>query len=503
MASITAEVLPLVNTNVPVTPSSNFKLSTARTELISESSDVGSYNHFPRDYFDERDINENPLDLCQLTMHSNSNNYDESPSITGAAARKSIGAFTSSMINIRYNNIEAFNNNLNSFSSVDTPKMTSNSSSYSEDKSRVPVNGEIIYSSSKLGAADKSSQVGQTSTGRDLAHHKTNFASTSAIEPCLKYSDFMTGPESWKDDSLSLSSSFSSSMSSIPSIPTPPSPASPPSFRPQSLPHEDGASMPGCDLFSSSLPPESAFHTTYLTSSCGGSPRKRVKDREGFIRRAACVCVNADETEVLLVSSKNSSEVWLVPGGGLEEGEDAQEAALREAYEEAGVRGTVLAYLGLFESRSEMSASGKKHRTAVFVIKVISEEDDFPESKTLGRQRKWMSIDDALSHLTCYRPRQSVYLSLLRATRLKARTSESSDEKSSGGETALQTIADRQYRTGEPIKLLEREDSEGSVETDENLAVYEDANDVTLLVEDPEDESYVLAKTLESQTLID
>jgi diphosphoinositol-polyphosphate diphosphatase len=55
--------------------------------------------------------------------------------------------------------------------------------------------------------------------------------------------------------------------------------------------------------------------------------------------------------QVLLVSSKNSSEVWLVPGGGLEEGEDAQEAALREAYEEAGVRGTVLAYLGLFEVR--------------------------------------------------------------------------------------------------------------------------------------------------------
>ena len=36
----------------------------------------------------------------------------------------------------------------------------------------------------------------------------------------------------------------------------------------------------------------------------------------------------------------------------MEEGEDSDQAALREAYEEAGVRGTILAYLGLFEVRS-------------------------------------------------------------------------------------------------------------------------------------------------------
>ena len=52
---------------------------------------------------------------------------------------------------------------------------------------------------------------------------------------------------------------------------------------------------------------------------------------------------------MILVSSKKDSAVWHVPGGGLEAGEDANAAAHREAWEEAGIYGNIARYLGLFE----------------------------------------------------------------------------------------------------------------------------------------------------------
>lgn len=51
------------------------------------------------------------------------------------------------------------------------------------------------------------------------------------------------------------------------------------------------------------------------------------------------------------MSAKKDRCSWLVPGGGVEAGEEAPAAALREAWEEAGVQGHVTRYLGLFEVR--------------------------------------------------------------------------------------------------------------------------------------------------------
>ncbi len=50
------------------------------------------------------------------------------------------------------------------------------------------------------------------------------------------------------------------------------------------------------------------------------------------------------EGKVLLI--KNPSDVWSFPKGIVEEGESPEDTAIREVYEEAGVRGKIISELG-------------------------------------------------------------------------------------------------------------------------------------------------------------
>lgn len=65
----------------------------------------------------------------------------------------------------------------------------------------------------------------------------------------------------------------------------------------------------------------------------------RTYDREGFKKRAACLCFRSEqEDEVLLVSSSRYPDQWIVPGGGMEPEEEPGGAAVREVYEEVRQR---------------------------------------------------------------------------------------------------------------------------------------------------------------------
>ncbi|XP_028967785.1 diphosphoinositol polyphosphate phosphohydrolase 1 isoform X1 [Galendromus occidentalis] len=192
----------------------------------------------------------------------------------------------------------------------------------------------------------------------------------------------------------------------------------------------------------------------------------RTYDGEGFRRRAACLCVrDAGETEILLVSSSSSPDRFIVPGGGLEPEEDAPAAATREVMEEAGVRGTLGRYLGVFEVcpdrrkiyivvapfpeslmfrehslvRYRFGGSCSKyllefaqnlerrHRTQVFVLRVEELLDEWDDSKSIGRKRKWFTVSEALEELTVSKPIQCNYVELL-----QKRDNEKGDDDSGG-----------------------------------------------------------------------
>lgn len=135
----------------------------------------------------------------------------------------------------------------------------------------------------------------------------------------------------------------------------------------------------------------------------------RIYDKDGYRRRAACICVRSEaEEEVLLVTSSRRPELWIVPGGGVEPDEESSLTATREVLEEAGVTGELGRCLGIFENTEHM------HRTEVFVMVVTQELEEWEDSKTIGRKRQWFLIEEALAQLALHKPTQRHYLQQLR-----------------------------------------------------------------------------------------
>lgn len=138
------------------------------------------------------------------------------------------------------------------------------------------------------------------------------------------------------------------------------------------------------------------------------SNQTRTYDRDGYKKRAACLCFRSErEEEVLLVSSSSHPDRWIVPGGGMEPEEEPSVAAVREVCEEAGVKGTLGRLVGVFENRD------RKHRTYVYVLIVTEVLEDWEDSVNIGRKREWFKTEDARRVLQRHKPVQASYFEAL------------------------------------------------------------------------------------------
>lgn len=141
----------------------------------------------------------------------------------------------------------------------------------------------------------------------------------------------------------------------------------------------------------------------------------RTYDGEGFKKRAACLCFkNEREDEVLLVSSSRHPDQWIVPGGGMEPEEESCEAAVREVFEEAGVKGKLGRLLGVFEQNQD-----RKNRTYVYVLTVTETLEAWEDSVNIGRKREWFTVEEAIKVLQSHKP---VHAEYLRRSRLNCST---------------------------------------------------------------------------------
>jgi len=132
----------------------------------------------------------------------------------------------------------------------------------------------------------------------------------------------------------------------------------------------------------------------------------RTYDNAGYRRRAACLCVRSNcESEVLLISSGRCKNLWVVPGGGLEPGEEPETTAAREVDEEAGAVGKLGRLLGVFENKE------RKTKTYVYVLHVDYLKDEYDDCNIRGR--RWFSLIEAIERLSIHKPVQTAYFEKL------------------------------------------------------------------------------------------
>lgn len=98
--------------------------------------------------------------------------------------------------------------------------------------------------------------------------------------------------------------------------------------------------------------------------------------------------------EVLLITSREAGR-WIIPKGWPMDGKTLAEAAAQEAWEEAGIRGTATPVsIGRYHYvKRPGSASAAEVEVTVFPLKVLHEDDDFPEQGQ--RDKMWLPPKEA------------------------------------------------------------------------------------------------------------
>ncbi|MBL9089889.1 MAG: NUDIX domain-containing protein [Planctomycetaceae bacterium] len=107
---------------------------------------------------------------------------------------------------------------------------------------------------------------------------------------------------------------------------------------------------------------------------------------------------------------------WVFPKGYIEPGETETGAALKEAWEEAGIRGRIV---GDAVGTYERVKLGEVRRVVCFLMMVAQSRRSWKESEL--RERRWMSADDALIELNHSQQRAMLAAVLKRLERRRSR----------------------------------------------------------------------------------
>ncbi|QLI71282.1 Diphosphoinositol polyphosphate phosphohydrolase aps1 [Metarhizium brunneum] len=111
---------------------------------------------------------------------------------------------------------------------------------------------------------------------------------------------------------------------------------------------------------------------------------------------AGVVPLSPDLNFVLLIQSTRRKG-WVLPKGGWETDESCQEAATREAWEEAGITIQIDYDLGTIDEKRPPKSSKDRSRYSFFQVTVLSEVEDWPERHK--RERQWFTYTQALDAL--------------------------------------------------------------------------------------------------------
>jgi 8-oxo-dGTP pyrophosphatase MutT (NUDIX family) len=99
-----------------------------------------------------------------------------------------------------------------------------------------------------------------------------------------------------------------------------------------------------------------------------------------------------DGLEILLVRAKKTRNQWIFPKGHIEPGESAEDAAVRETREEAGVIGRAVKPL---TPPLEFDSGGERVRVRYYLVKATGET-----GPSEVRDKKWCAPDAAARDLS-------------------------------------------------------------------------------------------------------
>lgn len=146
----------------------------------------------------------------------------------------------------------------------------------------------------------------------------------------------------------------------------------------------------------------------------------RTYDREGFRKRAACLCFRSEQEDECFSGWKYKVRVGLAGAVGEQQSvprpvdcprrrNGAWGGARRCCCEgSAGVKGKLGRLLGIFENQD------RKHRTYVYVLTVTEILEDWEDSVNIGRKTEWFKVEDAIRVLQCHKPVHAEYLEKLK-----------------------------------------------------------------------------------------
>ncbi len=90
--------------------------------------------------------------------------------------------------------------------------------------------------------------------------------------------------------------------------------------------------------------------------------------REVPIRVGCSATVFGSGRATLLLTRRTDNQQWCLPGGGVDPGETVEEAVLRELWEETGLQGRVVQFLGVYSTPHRVVAYPDGNRFQIIAL---------------------------------------------------------------------------------------------------------------------------------------
>lgn len=138
--------------------------------------------------------------------------------------------------------------------------------------------------------------------------------------------------------------------------------------------------------------------------------------------RPGCSAVIFDDTgKKILLTRRSDNGQWCLPGGGMDPGESAEEACIREVYEETGLRVAVVRLIGIYTSpnfRIDYPDGNKVQGVALnFEVRVAAGQPRTSEETTgfgYFSQEEMAKMDVVTNHLQriedAFHPQEAAFI---------------------------------------------------------------------------------------------